>query len=136
MTTADNGDDPATQDSGPLAVDLGARTTGADGAIWSLPHGGDLDANLVRLGPQKSIGNHLNRDVDVLLIVQSGSGEITVDEENRPLAIGHLVLIPKGAHRSITGGDAGITYLSVHRRNGPLGIKPRAGRLDVSGRDA
>lgn len=34
-----------------IVVDLGATDTrGRDGVVWSLPHGGDLDANLVRLG--------------------------------------------------------------------------------------
>jgi hypothetical protein len=34
----------------PLVVDLGSiETRGGSGAVWSLPHGGDLDGNLVRL---------------------------------------------------------------------------------------
>ena len=47
-----------------------------DGVVWSLPHGGDLDANLVRLGPDAAIGEHRNDEVDVLIYVQSGSGEL------------------------------------------------------------
>jgi len=136
LSDDEDGESAATQDSGPFGVDLGGTTAGPDGAIWSLPHGGDLDANLVRLGSGKSIGKHLNQEVDVLIFVQSGSGEITVDEAIRGVDAGHLVLIPKGTHRSITGGETGITYLSVHRRNDSLGIKPRPARLDEPGRDA
>ena len=68
---------------GPLVVDLGAARSGSGGAIWSLPHGGDLDANLVRLDPGAAIGSHVNIDVDVLLLVQSGTGELIVDGQAR-----------------------------------------------------
>ena len=55
-------------------ADLGA-VSGSGGAVWSLPHGGDLNANLVRLDASGRIGEHINDDVDVLLFVQSGGGE-------------------------------------------------------------
>jgi quercetin dioxygenase-like cupin family protein len=111
---------------GPLVVDLGAARLGSGGAIWSLPHGGDLDANLVRLDPGAAIGSHVNVDVDVLLLVQSGTGELIVDGQARRVEADHLALVPKGSQRSIVAGDAGITYLSVHRRRSPLGIQPRS----------
>lgn len=118
----ENGLDRPMQDGGPVVVDLGVARSGSGGAIWSLPHGGDLDANLVRLDPGTEIGSHVNNDVDVLVFVQSGTAELTVDEQTRQLAADHLALIPKGSQRSIVAGDAGSTYLSVHRRRSPLGI--------------
>jgi len=124
-----------TQDSGPLVVDLGSARLGSGGAIWSLPHGGDLDANLVRLAPGADIGSHVNDEVDVLLVVQSGSGVLTINESGRLLGADHLALISKGSQRSIVAGDSGITYLSVHRRREPLGINKRdKGGADDSGR--
>jgi mannose-6-phosphate isomerase-like protein (cupin superfamily) len=90
--------------------------------MWSLPHGGDLDANLVRLEPGGCIGEHVNDDVDVLVFVRSGTGQLGLGETLVDLASDHLVLIPQGVRRSITAGPAGITYLSVHRRRAPLGI--------------
>ena len=107
----------------PVVVDLGSARTGSGGAVWSLPHGGDLDANLVRLDPGAGVGEHVNNDVDVLVFVQSGSGRLNIDGTAQPLGSDHLALIPRAASRSITAGPSGMTYLSVHRRRRPLGIR-------------
>jgi mannose-6-phosphate isomerase-like protein (cupin superfamily) len=115
----------STKECGLLVADLGPAQFGSGGAIWSLPHGGDLDANLVRLDPGADIGSHVNDEVDVLLFVQSGTGVLTVNENTRLLGADHLALISKGSRRSIVAGDLGITYLSVHRRRGPLEINRR-----------
>ena len=115
----------SSQESGQPVVDLGSALLGSGGAIWSLPHGGDLDANLVRLDPGAEIGTHVNDEVDVLVFVQSGSGVLIVNEQSRHLGPDHLALISKGSQRSIVAGDSGISYLSVHRRRGPLDIKRR-----------
>lgn len=109
----------------PLVVDLGSSVSGSGGAIWSLPHGGDLDANLVRLAAGGGIGEHTNSEVDVLVFVQSGSGEIVIEDVRHFLGSDHLVLVPRGARRSISAGPSGITYLSVHRRRAGLGIGAR-----------
>jgi quercetin dioxygenase-like cupin family protein len=102
-------------------------TSGGDGVAWSLPHGGDLDANLVRLGPAGAIGEHRNDEVDVLVVVQSGRGELVVDDEVLPLAPEHLALVPRGRRRSIRAGSEGIAYLSIHRRRDGLRLQPRRG---------
>lgn len=113
---------------GPVVIDLGSARTGSGGAVWSLPHGGDLDANLVRLDPGAGIGAHVNNDVDVLVFVQSGSGQLMIDDAVEPLGPDYVALIPKGVSRSITAAPSGITYLSVHRRRSPLGITGPAER--------
>ncbi len=110
---------------GALVVDLSAELAGPSGAVWSLPHGGDLDANLVRIDPGTGIDAHVNNDVDVLIFVQSGTGTLTVNGRPQRLAPDHLAMIPKGSLRSIMTGAVGITYLSVHRRRSPLGISSR-----------
>lgn len=108
-------------------TDLGAvATRGSDGVVWSLPHGGDLDTNLVHLGPAAAIGEHRNREVDVLVYVQSGSGVLTVDGASHPLASEHLALIPRGCARSVVAGTRGLTYLSIHRRRAGLSLTPRS----------
>ncbi|MDZ7679822.1 MAG: cupin domain-containing protein [Acidimicrobiales bacterium] len=119
------GGDETADAIGPVVVDLGAAASGAGGAVWSLPHGGDLDANLVRLAPGGEIARHVNADVDVLVFVQSGTGELTIDDDVHPLRGDVLALVPRGAHRSITAGPRGLTYLSIHRRRSPLGIQQR-----------
>ncbi len=102
-------------------TDLGALPTGGgDGVVWSLRHGGDLDANLVRLGPDAAIGEHRNDEVDVLIYVQSGSGELVGDGHVQPLSGQHVALIPRGSRRSIRAGIRGLTYLSIHR--GRIGL--------------
>lgn len=107
-----------------LVVDLGAiPISGVGGAVWSLPHGGDLDANLVRVAPGGAIAEHVNDEVDVLVFVQSGSGALRVDGQTHALRGDVLALVPRGASRSITAGPQGVTYLSVHVRRGPLRIR-------------
>ena len=119
-------DDPEHSGHGlgaPVVADLGAVTVRGNGAVWSLPHGGDLDANLVRLQSGGHIGEHVNDDVDVLMFVQSGGGHVRLGDVRVDLAPDHLVLVPRGERRAISAGPNGITYLSVHRRRDPLGIK-------------
>ena len=120
--------DPALPKGSAVIVDLGSiAPPGAPGAVWSAPHGGDLDANLVRLHSRGSITEHVNDDVDVLIFVQSGRGELTVDGETHRLRRDVLALIPRGARRQIAAGQTGICYLSVHRRRGLLSIAGRPG---------
>jgi quercetin dioxygenase-like cupin family protein len=113
----------------PEIVDLEAVDRGgADGAVWSLPHDGDLDANLVKLGPGGSIAEHRNAELDVLVVVLAGGGDVTVDGVVHRLRPHHLVRIPKGARRSLRAGPAGLVHLSVHRARSGLGIGPRPKR--------
>ena len=108
------------------AVDLGdVDESGGSGAVWSLPHGGDLDANAVWLRPGDVIDEHINGEVDVLVVVWSGAGELTVDGGDVPLRPGVVVQVPKGARRGIRSGSDGLTYLSVHRRRDGLSISRR-----------
>jgi quercetin dioxygenase-like cupin family protein len=115
----------AAEATGPagVVIDLGSVSTrGRPGVVWNLPHGGDLDANLVRLEPDGAIGAHRNHEVDVVLSVIAGHGELNVDDTTHPLRGDVLALVPRGARRAIRAGADGITYLSIHRRRGPLEI--------------
>ena len=130
MSAADLGGDPPCwahlhDEDDPRAdevVDLRMVPSGSGGVVWSLTHGGDLDANLVRLGPGDGIGAHVNDDVDVLLVVRSGAGDLTIDGRIRAIGPDHVALIARGSERSIEAGADGIAYLSIHRRRSPLGI--------------
>lgn len=114
---------------GPV-VDLSALLSaeGADGALWSLPHGGDLDANLVRLSAGAGIGEHRNDEVDVLMSVLAGRGSLVLDGVDHELAAGRVALVPRGGVRSVQAGDDGLVYLSVHRCRGGLSIGSRPAR--------
>lgn len=95
---------------------------GIGGVVWKLPHEGDLDGNLVRLAAGRSIEEHVNDEVDVLMVVRAGGGRLVVDGEPHELSATTLALVPRGASRSITAGDDGIAYLSIHRRREGLTI--------------
>ena len=110
----------------PETVDLdGVDLSGADGVVWSLPHRGDLDANLVKLGPGGRVADHRNDDVDVIVVVVGGEGAVTVDGDVRTLRPHHLVRIPKGTRRTVEAGPDGLVYVTVHRARAGLRITPR-----------
>lgn len=100
----------------------GLAADGRPGVVWSLPHDGDLDANLVALEPGDSIGEHVNGEVDVLVVLRHGTIELTVDGETHHLAADTVALVPRGASRAIAAGPTGATYLSIHRRRAGLGL--------------
>jgi quercetin dioxygenase-like cupin family protein len=98
-------------------VDLASLAAGGDrpGALWRLD-GEELQANLVRLGLGDRIQPHRNDEVDVLVVVISGRGELTLGNQVHPLAPMALVHVPKGTVRAVVAVDGPLTYLSVHRR--------------------
>jgi quercetin dioxygenase-like cupin family protein len=111
---------------GLAGVDLATLDrSGSSGAVWSLPHGGDLDANAVWLQPDDTIREHVNDEVDVLVVVWSGTGELTVDGRALPLRPGVVASVERGARRGIRADGDGLTYLSVHRRRDGLTITRR-----------
>jgi len=98
---------------------------GHDGVQWALEASDDLNANLVVLGAGGGIGEHVNDAVDVVLVVLAGSGRAIVDGEEVALAPHVVAHLPKGARRQVVAGAEGLRYLTVHRRRGPLAIRPR-----------
>ena len=117
------------QTAEPVVVDLtaaiAADTGASDGAIWSLPHDGDLDTNLVVLGPRGTIEAHVNGEVDVLVVVHAGGGKLRVDGVSHELRPGMLALVRKGSERGIVADTEGVSYLSIHRRRGGVTIGSR-----------
>jgi hypothetical protein len=116
---------PAVEDVSALAAQ--AASDGVVGAFWSLVSS-DLNLNMVRLGAGEAIAPHVNAEVDVVGLVILGEGKLLLEEElGGPLRTGLLFFVPKGARRSIQAGDAGLVYLTCHRRRGGLTIG-RGGR--------
>jgi quercetin dioxygenase-like cupin family protein len=106
-------------------VDLGGiagSATGREGVVWTLEGSEDLNANLVRFEAGGGVGEHINDEVDVLVVGVSGSGFVGVDGEEHPVSSGIMVFVPKGAGRFTRATSEGFSYLSVHRRRGPLRI--------------
>ena len=98
-------------------VDLLAEQ--GSGPVWGMASA-DLNATLLAWPPGHEVAEHVNTEVDVLLIVLEGGGLVVVDQLEHALAPGHAVLIAQGSTRTIHAGTAGLRYLSVHRRRGPL----------------
>jgi len=81
------------------------------GARWTLAEPGrQLDANLVHLPPGERVGTHVERDLDVVLVVISGDGSVGTPEGPQQVAVGNLVWLPHGSTRDLTAGPAGLTY--------------------------
>lgn len=117
---------PEVADLYALAADAEAR--GLAGPVWSLATG-DLNLNLICLPPGDEIPGHVNAEVDVIYLVVAGAGGITLGEADasaRPMAPGGLFVVPKGLHRAIHAGEAGLVYLTCHRRR--AGLMPRRAR--------
>jgi quercetin dioxygenase-like cupin family protein len=90
------------------------------GAIWTLSASADLNANLVRFDARQGVGEHVNDEVDVLMIGVSGAGVVEVDGEEHALCAGFLVFVPRDARRSTRSDTDDFAYLTVHKRRGPL----------------
>jgi quercetin dioxygenase-like cupin family protein len=93
------------------------------GPVWGIASH-DLNATLLLWPAGHQVAEHVNEDLDVLLVVLAGSGVAIVDGASRQLLQGRALLIERGASRAIQAGPDGIRYLSVHHRRGPLQIEP------------
>jgi mannose-6-phosphate isomerase-like protein (cupin superfamily) len=111
----------------PTMADLVAvDRSGPDGVVWSLPPGGDLNANLVRLTAGAAIGSHVNEEVDVLLVGIDGAGAVTVDSATFDLHRGTVVAVPRYARRHIAADSTSeLVYLTVHVARLSLRLVPR-----------
>jgi len=93
-----------------------------EGPLWGLAST-DLNATLLAWPPGHQVAEHVNDELDVLVVVLEGGGEVRVDGQEHFVSAGQALLIEKGAARSFTAGPEGLRYLSVHRRRGPLQIE-------------
>lgn len=119
-------------------TDLSGMLRGAtgDGVHWALDGSADLNVSLVHLDAGHGIGDHVNDEVDVVLVVLAGEGRLTVDGAGTALTPHVVAHVPRGARRGVrAAAGRGVDYLSIHRRRGPLTVGPaRAG--GVAGRAA
>jgi quercetin dioxygenase-like cupin family protein len=84
---------------------------------WRLTDPGrQLDANLVRLNPEHHIGEHVEPDLDVLLVAVEGDGVVHLDSGDQRLVPGAVVWLPRGSRRSVRAGAGGLAYLTSHQR--------------------
>jgi quercetin dioxygenase-like cupin family protein len=106
-------------------VDLSPFLHAEGDGVQSLAEPGDLNVNLVRLESNRNMSEHVNDEVDVLIVVLEGSGRLVVDGGGVRLTTAVVAQIPKGSTRSIQADASGLAYLTVHRRRDPLTVDSR-----------
>ena len=108
------------------AVDLVAlaRAWTAEGAAWTR-QSDDLNVNLLVFGAGGGVGEHVNAEVDVLVVGVAGEWVVEVDGRPWALRAGQALIVPKGSCRAIRAISDGFAYLSGHRRR--AGLWPSAG---------
>jgi quercetin dioxygenase-like cupin family protein len=102
-------------------IDIAAvlRQTTADGPVWSV-NSEQLTVNLLRLSTGDGVAEHVNNEVDVLLVIKEGSGELTVDGVTYALHAGRALLRVRGATRALRCTAGPLVYLTCHRRRAGL----------------
>lgn len=113
---------------GPVDLAALAREARAAGVAWSHA-GADLNANYVLFDAGQGVGEHVNDEVEVLIIALVGAGFVTVDGQRHDLAPNMVIAIPAGARRAIGSAGGRFGYLTCHRRRArlwPRGL-PRPG---------
>ncbi|KMV21867.1 DUF2249 domain-containing protein [Mycobacterium heckeshornense] len=95
------------------------------GAVWKLEVGErDLDSNIIALAPGGGIDAHAGADVDVLIHVLAGSGQVTTEQGEIELAPGALLWLPRRSRRQFSAGPDGLRYLTVHKKREILPLTP------------
>lgn len=89
------------------------------GLLWTNTSD-DLNTNLLLFTGGNGVDEHVNSEVDVLVVGVFGEGAITIDGVERPFAAGDVAIVPKGAARSFRAGKGRLAYLTCHRRRGGL----------------
>jgi quercetin dioxygenase-like cupin family protein len=104
-------------------VDLAAlaRAATAPGSAWT-HQSEDLNVNVLVFASGEGVAEHINTEVDVLLVGIAGAGAVTVDETRQILRAGQALVISKNARRSTKGVSAPFAYLTCHRRR--AGLRP------------
>ena len=108
-------------------LDVSASPADATGALWKLDvRERDLDSNVIALPPGGTIDVHDGPDLDVMIHVLSGTGELSGERGSIDLHPGVLVWLPKRSRRAFSAGPDGLRYLTVHqkRRALELGLRP------------
>jgi mannose-6-phosphate isomerase-like protein (cupin superfamily) len=80
----------------------------------------DLNITVVAWPEHYGVDAHVNDQVDVVSVVLSGVGVATIDGTDHPLSLGTILVIPKGATRSIRSMSVDFRYVNVHKRKRAL----------------
>ncbi|MGH2410230.1 MAG: cupin domain-containing protein [Chloroflexota bacterium] len=108
-------------DPPPVVVDLAAlaREPLARQPAWSM-QSTDLNANLLVFDGVAGVAEHVNDEVDVLVLAVAGAGVVTIAGADHALSAGQALLIPLGVSRAIHAAGTRFAYLTCHRRRAGL----------------
>ncbi len=84
-----------------------------------------MNANLLVFAAGEGVAEHVNAEVDVLLVGIAGEGVVDVGGTGRLLRAGQALVVPKGARRGTRGVSVRFAYLTCHRRR--PGLWPAGG---------
>lgn len=101
---------------------------GETGPLWGT-ESDDLDCTFLAWGSGQGVVEHVNSEVDVVMVVLSGIGRISLDGQSLDLSPGAVLMIPKGASRAIQAEEGGVAYLNVHKRRKRLNLGDPADRI-------
>lgn len=105
-----------------LVADLADVTlAGPSGVVWALASP-QLNANLVKIDGGDEIAAHVNDEVDVLLVTESGRGAVVIDGVETQVGPASVVLIPRGARRTVRS-EVGLAYYSIHHRRAGVDVQ-------------
>jgi uncharacterized protein (DUF2249 family)/quercetin dioxygenase-like cupin family protein len=100
---------------------VSASVVDVPGAVWKLQaRQRDLDSNIIALAPGAAISAHAGPEVDVLIHVLAGSGQLGTELGTIQLRPGALIWLPRRSRRQFTAGPDGLKYLTVHQRRQAL----------------
>jgi quercetin dioxygenase-like cupin family protein len=99
------------------------------GAIWKLQvRERDLDSNIIALPPGVVIDTHTGPELDVLIHILTGSGQLVTEQGALDLEPGVLAWLPRRSWRQFNAGPRGLRYLTVHQRRQALVLDTTARR--------
>lgn len=112
-------------DTGTVTADT--DTADVSGAVWKLQaRERDLDSNIIALPPGGVIEAHAGPELDVLIYVLAGNGELATELGTIPLTPNALLWMPRRSHRRFIAGEDGLRYLTVHQRRQALVLQTSA----------
>lgn len=96
-------------------LDLAGWISDETGPLWGTATE-QLNATFLSWRDGHEIAAHVNNEVDVVMIVISGEGEVEVDGKTQTLKPGSLVVLPKGTERAVRARSTPFSYVNVHQR--------------------
>lgn len=92
----------------------------------------DLNVNLLSFTGTGGIEEHVNNEVDVLIVALGGEGVLTLAGEEETMSPGHITIVPKGVSRSIRSNREWFAWLTCHGQRSGLIPKIRKDQADPS----